>query len=174
MSFLELNFSNDYYTLIETSFENFFKYLIVFSILFKQKSKINILKHTFENNSYGNSEFIDFFKCVFVDFDVQKSAEYIKKLKTYFMDDYFLQQYYEDFSAKAMEFIIENYLLLNSSVDLKLFSSIYNNQIEETKKMFEGFFNVYFPDAIYAVKGDAINFTIPADKEVSVKFLFYF
>jgi hypothetical protein len=168
MSFLDLNFSNDYYTLIETSFENFLKYLIVFSILFKQKSKINILKHTFKNNTYGNSEFIDFFNCVFVDFDFKKSAEYIKKLKTHFNDDYFLQQYYENFSAKAMEYIIENYLLLNTQVDLKLFASINNSQIEETKKMFENFFNVYFPDAIYALNGDVINFTIPTDKEANV------
>ena len=161
-AFLDLVFTNDYFNVIETSFGNLFKYLIVLSIISKSKSKLNTLKLTFESLPYED-EFVRLFNSMFTSFDFENSFALVKDCVKFIKQDYFLKEYEELFVSKCKEILLENYINLNSSINLNTFAGFLEEDVEKTRAYITQFFKLHYPEAVLTTQGESISFSIPSD-----------
>jgi hypothetical protein len=159
-SYLNLVFNNEYFTLIETSFNNLLKYLIVLTIISKSKSHINKLKQTLEGLNYEDP-FVRLFQNIFIDFDMENSFAQVNECAKIIKNDYFLCQYEELFLAKSREILLQNYINLNSSIDIKSFSGLLGMDAAKTQSYLTEFFKINYPEAVLNFQNDSLQYLLP-------------
>ena len=158
-SFLNLVFEKDYYSLIETSFVNLFKFLIVIAIITKSKTCIKSLKTTLKSLPYED-EYTKLFNSIFVNFDVEASFQRVKDVSLLMKKDFFLSGYEESFVNKSKEILVENFLILNKSVDISVMAKYFDETPEETKNFLIKIFELNHPEATLQSEGNCLKFDI--------------
>jgi hypothetical protein len=138
--FLNSAFEESSFSLIESSFNHIFRYLIVIAIISKSKDKINTLKNTFSVLGYED-EFIRLFNAIFVNFDIESSCDLTNQCVKLMDSDYFLSGYVNIFAGKCKETLLENHIMLNSSIDIKFFADNFREKVESTEKYVVDFLN---------------------------------
>ena len=163
-SYLRLVFNNEYFTLIETSFNNLFKYLIVLTIISKSKYHIFKLKQTLEGRD-DQDQFVRLFRSIFIDFDMENSFARVNECAKIIKNDYFLCEYEELFLAKSREILLQNYIDLNSSIDIKHFSVLLGMDAAKTQDYLNEFFRINYPEAVLSYKNEQLEFLLPNNDE---------
>lgn len=157
-------FDQDYYTLIESSFHNLFKYLIIIAILSKSKKIINTLKNSLSAIPYQDN-FVELFNSLFINFDFENSYALIQSCKDSIKNDYFLSDYVEQFVIMGKELIIENYITLNSCIDVNLFAGYFKESMESVKRDLVKFIKINYPGAEINENQNVISFKLDDDND---------
>jgi len=152
--FLDTLFKDTYFTIIENVFKYMYPYLIIFSILTKSKRYINQIKESIKKINIQGDKFIDLFKEIFINYDIEKSAKLFEECKEIMKNDYFVYNYIDKFNAKFKEIIIENYIFLNQTIDLNELSKLFNDNIDETRKYTQDIIKFNYPLAKIEEKGN--------------------
>ena len=152
--FLDTLFKDIYFTIIENVFNYMYPYLIIFSILTKSKRYINQIKESIKKINIQGDKFIDLFKEIFINYDIEKSAKLFEECKEIMKNDYFVYNYIDKFNAKFKEIIIENYIFLNQTIDLNELSKLFNDNIDETRKYTQDIIKFNYPLAKIEEKGN--------------------
>jgi hypothetical protein len=118
-NYLHFIFDEKYFSLIESSFQYMMKYIIVFTIISKSKHYFDLLKSTLSLSNSDDDIFVKLFNSISIDFDWDTSYELVSQCIEYMKSDYFMADYVGLFKIKCNEVLIENYVLLNNSIDLK-------------------------------------------------------
>lgn len=161
-SFLNLVFSQEYYSLIENSFTYMFKYLIIFSIISKSKINVQTLKNTFNSLSFEDP-FVKLFNAIFVNFETENSFALIDECVGIMNSNYFLASYSKEFVEKCKECILDNHISLSTSIDLKLFAGYFRETLEETEKFVNKFMMLNHPGEVTEKKENVIHFEISSE-----------
>lgn len=157
--FLNFIFDENYLTLIESSFNYIYKYLIVISIISKSNRNIQILKNTFSSISYED-EFTKLLDSIFEDFDVENSHILIEKCAQLMESDYFLCEYKDLFVTKCKEVLIENHINLNTYIDAKLFAKLFDDDSNKIKIFVENYIRLNYFDPEIISKDDVISYKV--------------
>jgi hypothetical protein len=155
-------FQPEFYNLIETSFNYLFKYLIVFSLIVKNKNYITILKHSFSNLSYQD-EFVNLFNLVNCDYDVENSLTLVKKCTAGMRREYFLHPFVDVFYSKCKEILLDNYIYLNSTLNVLEFAKYFEQEENKTKRVLSEFISINYPDVQVNDEGNLLKFNIIND-----------
>ena len=131
-----------------------YPYLIIFSILTKSKRYINQIKESIKKINIQGDKFIDLFKEIFINYDIEKSAKLFEECKEIMKNDYFVYNYIDKFNAKFKEIIIENYIFLNQTIDLNELSKLFNDNIDETRKYTQDIIKFNYPLVKIEKKGN--------------------
>lgn len=122
-NFLDLVYDEKYFSLIEHSFDYLIKYLIIFTIISKSKQKIDILLSTLNklviDSTHPLANYVKLFDLVYNEYDYEGSVDVMNLCAEDMQRDYFAYKYIGLFKEKVKETILENYIRLNSTVDLK-------------------------------------------------------
>ncbi len=159
-AFLDLVFKKEYYSLIETSFYNLFKYLVVLAVISKSKTHIKRLKMTLEGLAHEDP-FVKLFKSMFFEFDLESSFSQVKDCAKIIKSDYFLCEYEQLFLTKTREILLQNYIQLNSSIEVSTFSSFLGMDAKTTQTYLNDFFKIQYPEAVLALNNDTLTYLIP-------------
>ena len=62
-------------------------------------------------------------------------------------NDYFLHEFIELFDKKVKDFILENYLILNESINIEDVKFLFNENEEETKNKLTSYIEYLYPNA---------------------------
>ena len=134
--FLDTLFDDKYFSLIESSFIYLIKYLIVFAII------------------NGNRKFI--YKL--------KDKTNIENCKNLMKNDYFMQEYIDIFDKKVKELMVENYLILNESIDIEEIKFILDEEKDEnTKKILIEKIKYLYPNAAIKEEDKKIKYEVNED-----------
>jgi translation initiation factor 3 subunit E len=119
----KLIFEEKHFTLLESSFYYLIKYVIVVSIVTKNKESIKHLKLVLDSsqNTAKNDVFTQLFKNIYFNFDLKTSFNLVQECVAEMKGDYFLNSYADEFNLRCREVLLEDYLMLNKSVNAKYF-----------------------------------------------------
>ena len=148
--FLDTLFKEKYFSLIESSFIYLLKYLIVFSIINGSRKYIMKLKDAISKKK----NFIDKHKDCFIvllenilnNFNSKHILANLEECKNIMKNDYFLYEYSEIFDIKIKEYILENYIILNESINIDDVKFLFNDNENETKKNLINYIEYFYPN----------------------------
>lgn len=149
--FLETLFNEKYFPLLENSFPYLLKYLIVFSIINKNRKFVVKLQDTILKKRNKIEKRKDFFivllENMFVKFDFHTTLKNLEQCKGIMSNDYFLKDFVDVFDKKVKDFILENYLILNQCVDLNEIKDIFNGDQNLAKNKITELIHFYYPNS---------------------------
>ena len=160
--FLDTLFNEKYFSLIESSFIYLIKYLFVFAIINGNRKYINKLKEAVskkKNFIYNHRDcFIILLEDVIIYFNSQNAKKNLEECKNKMKEDYFMNEYIDLFDKKIKEFMIENYLILNESVNIEEIKFILDEEEEKTKKIVIDKIKYLYPNADIVEENQTIRF----------------
>ena len=166
--FLDTLFDEKYFNLIESSFIYLIKYLIVVAIINGNRKYINKLKEAVMKKKNFITNHRDCFIFLLEDITIYNNSKNAKKsleeCKNMMKVDYFLHEYIDDFVKRVKEYMIENYLILNESVDIEEIKFILDEEEEKTKKIIIDKIKYLYPNADIKEKDKKINFYVNDDE----------
>ena len=159
--FLDTLFDDKYFSLIESSFIYLIKYLIVFAIINGNRKFIYKLKDSIskKRNFISNNRdcFILLLEDILIYFNSKNAKTNIENCKNLMKNDYFMQDYIDIFDKKVKELMVENYLILNESIDIEEIKFILDEEKDEnTKKILIEKIEYLYPNA--AIKEEQCQF----------------
>ena len=166
--FLDTLFDEKYFSLIESSFIYLIKYLIVFAIINGNRKFIYILKEAIskKRNFISNNRdcFILLLKDILIYFNVKNANKNLEDCKNLMKNDYFMYEYIEIFDKKLKEFMVENYLILNESIDIEEIKFILDEEKDEnTKKILIEKIKYLYPNASIKEEEKKIKYEVNDD-----------
>lgn len=79
-------------------------------------------------------------------------------------EDYFMYEYIDLFEQKIKEFMLENYLILNESVDIEEIKFILDEEEDKTKKIVKDKIKYLYPNAEIKEEDKKIKFDVKEDE----------
>ena len=116
-SYLNLVFDEKYFNLIENNFNYLLPYVVVMTLISKNKNYIIKLKETLYRRN--NNHFVNLFNSIYSNFDLEKYNYNLNICVESMKNDYFLFNYIDTFKHKSKEIAIDNYVILNNKIDIK-------------------------------------------------------
>ena len=136
--FLDTLFDDKYFSLIESSFIYLIKYLIVFAIINGNRKFIYKLKEAIskKRNFIANNRdcFILLLEDILIYYNSKNAKKNLEDCKNLMKNDYFMYEYIETFDKRIKEFMVENYLILNESIDIEEIKFILDEEKDENAK----------------------------------------
>ena len=136
--FLDTLFDEKYFSMIESNFLYLIKYLFVFAIINGNRKYLNKLKEAVskKKNFITNHRdcFILLLEDIIIYFNSKNAKKSLEDCKIKMKEDYFMYEYIDLFEQKIKEFMLENYLILNESVDIEEIKFILDEEEDKTKK----------------------------------------
>jgi len=168
--FLDTLFDDKYFSLIESSFIYLIKYLIVFAIINGNRKYLNKLKEAVsKKKNFITSHrdcFILLLEDILIYFNSQNAKKNLEDCKNMMKADYFLHEYIDVFDQKIKEFMIENYLMLNESVNIEEITFILGEDEEKTKQYLTEKIKYFYPNANIREENKKINIEVN-DEEIN-------
>ena len=135
--FLDTLFDEKYFSMIESNFLYLIKYLFVFAIINGNRKYLNKLKEAVskKKNFITNHRdcFILLLEDIIIYFNSKNAKKSLEDCKIKMKEDYFMYEYIDLFEQKIKEFMLENYLILNESVDIDEIKFILDEEEDKTK-----------------------------------------
>ena len=166
--FLDTLFDDKYFSLIESSFIYLIKYLIVFAIINGNRKFIYKLKDSIskKRNFISNNRdcFILLLEDILIYFNSKNAKTNIENCKNLMKNDYFMQEYIDIFDKKVKELMVENYLILNESIDIEEIKFILDEEKDEnTKKILIEKIKYLYPNAAIKEEDKKIKYEVNED-----------
>ena len=168
--FLDTLLDDKYFSLIESSFVYIVKYLIVFSVINCSRKYINKLKcAVLKRKNFINEQkdcFTNLLENISVNFNYKDAMKNLEDCRKVMKNDYFLYEFMDLFDKKIKDYILENYLILNDSINIEDIKFLFNENDDETKKMLISSIEYLYPNAkikeenkkiVYEIDEDEIN-----------------
>jgi len=166
--FLDTLFDDKYFSMIESNFLYLIKYLFVFAIINGNRKYINKLKEAVskKKNFITNHRdcFILLLEDVIIYFNSKNAKKSLEDCKIKMKEDYFMHEYIDLFVQKIKEFMLENYLILNESVDIEEIKFILDEEEDKTKKIVKDKIKYLYPNAEIKDEDKKIKFDVKEDE----------
>ena len=166
--FLDTLFDDKYFSMIESNFLYLIKYLFVFAIINGNRKYINKLKEAVskKKNFITNHRdcFILLLEDVIIYFNSKNAKKSLEDCKIKMKEDYFMHEYIDLFVQKIKEFMLENYLILNESVDIEEIKFILDEEEDKTKKIVKDKIKYLYPNAEIKEEDKKIKFDVKEDE----------
>ena len=166
--FLDTLFDDKYFSMIESNFLYLIKYLFVFAIINGNRKYINKLKEAVskKKNFITNHRdcFILLLEDVIIYFNSKNAKKSLEDCKIKMKEDYFMHEYIDLFDQKIKEFMLENYLILNESVDIEEIKFILDEEEDKTKKIVKDKIKYLYPNAEIKEEDKKIKFDVKEDE----------
>lgn len=166
--FLDTLFEDKYFSLVESSFTYLIKYLIVFSFIngsrkyiFKLKDAILKKKNFIDKHK---DSFIVLLENISNNFNSKDILKNLEECNNIMKNDYFLFKHIELFNKKVKEYILENYLILNESVNIDDIKFLFNDNEEEAKKNLIQNIEYFYPNAKIKEENKKITYETDEDE----------
>ena len=88
----------------------------------------------------------------------------MEECKNKMKEDYFMYEYIDLFDKKIKEFMLENYLILNESVDIEEIKFILDEEEENTKKIVIEKIKYLYPNSEICEEDKKIKFEVKDDE----------
>jgi hypothetical protein len=166
--FLDTLLDDKYFTLIESSFIYLIKYLVVFAIINGNRKYINKLKEAVSKKknfiTAHRDCFIFLLEDVIVYFNSENAKKSLEECKNMMKMDYFLYEYIDIFEKKVKEFMIENSIILNESLNIEDMKFILGEDDSKTKKLLIEKIKYLYPNAEIKEEDKKINYEVSDDE----------
>ena len=166
--FLDTLLDDKYFTLIESSFIYLIKYLVVFAIINGNRKYINKLKEAVSKKknfiTAHRDCFIFLLEDVIVYFNSENAKKSLEECKNMMKMDYFLYEYIDIFEKKVKEFMIENSIILNESLNIEDMKFILSEDDSKTKKLLIEKIKYLYPNAEIKEEDKKINYEVSDDE----------
>ena len=166
--FLDTLFDEKYFSMIESNFLYLIKYLFVFAIINGNRKYLNKLKEAVskKKNFITNHRdcFILLLEDIIIYFNSKNAKKSLKDCKIKMKEDYFMYEYIDLFVQKIKEFMLENYLILNESVDIEEIKFILDEEEDKTKKIVKDKIKYLYPNAEIKDEDKKIKFDVKEDE----------
>lgn len=166
--FLDTLLDDKYFTLIESSFIYLIKYLVVFAIINGNRKYINKLKEAVSKKknfiTAHRDCFIFLLEDVIVYFNSENAKKSLEECKNMMKMDYFLYEYIDIFEKKVKEFMIENSIILNESLNIDDMKFILGEDDSKTKKLLIKKIKYLYPNAEIKEEDKKINYEMSDDE----------
>ena len=166
--FLDTLLDDKYFTLIESSFIYLIKYLVVFAIINGNRKYINKLKEAVSKKknfiTAHRDCFIFLLEDVIVYFNSENAKKSLEECKNMMKMDYFLYEYIDIFEKKVKEFMIENSIILNESLNIDDMKFILGEDDSKTKKLLIEKIKYLYPNAEIKEEDKKINYEMSDDE----------
>ena len=167
--FLDTLFDEKYFSMIESNFLYLIKYLFVFAIINGNRKYLNKLKEAVskKKNFITNHRdcFILLLEDIIIYFNSKNAKKSLEDCKIKMKEDYFMYEYIDLFVQKIKEFMLENYLILNESVDIEEIKFILDEEEEEkAKKIVVDKIKYLYPNAEIKDEDKKIKFDVKEDE----------
>ena len=166
--FLDTLFDEKYFSMIESNFLYLIKYLFVFAIINGNRKYLNKLKEAVskKKNFITNHRdcFILLLEDIIIYFNSKNAKKSLEDCKIKMKEDYFMYEYIDLFVQKIKEFMLENYLILNESVDIEEIKFILDEEEDKTKKIVKDKIKYLYPNAEIKEEDKKIKFDVKEDE----------
>ena len=166
--FLDTLLDDKYFTLIESSFIYLIKYLVVFAIINGNRKYINKLKEAVSKKknfiTAHRDCFIFLLEDIIVYFNSENAKKSLEECKNMMKMDYFLYEYIDIFEKKVKEFMIENSIILNESLNIEDMKFILGEDDSKTKKLLIKKIKYLYPNAEIKEEDKKINYEVSDDE----------
>lgn len=166
--FLDTLFDEKYFSMIESNFLYLIKYLFVFAIINGNRKYLNKLKEAVskKKNFITNHRdcFILLLEDIIIYFNSKNAKKSLEDCKIKMKEDYFMYEYIDLFVQKIKEFMLENYLILNESVDIEEIKFILDEEEDKTKKIVKEKIKYLYPNAEIKDEDKKIKFDVKEDE----------
>lgn len=166
--FLDTLLDDKYFTLIESSFIYLIKYLVVFAIINGNRKYINKLKEAVSKKknfiTAHRDCFIFLLEDIIVYFNSENAKKSLEECKNMMKMDYFLYEYIDIFEKKVKEFMIENSIILNESLNIEDMKFILGEDDSKTKKLLIEKIKYLYPNAEIKEEDKKINYEVSDDE----------
>ena len=166
--FLDTLFDEKYFSMIESNFLYLIKYLFVFAIINGNRKYLNKLKEAVskKKNFITNHRdcFILLLEDIIIYFNSKNAKKSLEDCKIKMKEDYFMYEYIDLFEQKIKEFMLENYLILNESVDIEEIKFILDEEEDKTKKIVKDKIKYLYPNAEIKDEDKIIKFDVKEDE----------
>ena len=166
--FLDTLLDDKYFTLIESSFIYLIKYLVVFAIINGNRKYINKLKEAVSKKknfiTAHRDCFIFLLEDIIVYFNSENAKKSLEECKNMMKMDYFLYEYIDIFEKKVKEFMIENSIILNESLNIEDMKFILSEDDSKTKKLLIEKIKYLYPNAEIKEEDKKINYEMSDDE----------
>ena len=166
--FLDTLLDDKYFTLIESSFIYLIKYLVVFAIINGNRKYINKLKEAVSKKknfiTAHRDCFIFLLEDIIVYFNSENAKKSLEECKNMMKMDYFLYEYIDIFEKKVKEFMIENSIILNESLNIEDMKFILSEDDSKTKKLLIEKIKYLYPNAEIKEEDKKINYEVSDDE----------
>ena len=166
--FLDTLLDDKYFTLIESSFIYLIKYLVVFAIINGNRKYINKLKEAVSKKknfiTAHRDCFIFLLEDIIVYFNSENAKKSLEECKNMMKMDYFLYEYIDIFEKKVKEFMIENSIILNESLNIEDMKFILGEDNSKTKKLLIEKIKYLYPNAEIKEEDKKINYEVSDDE----------
>jgi len=166
--FLDTLLDDKYFTLIESSFIYLIKYLVVFAIINGNRKYINKLKEAVSKKknfiTAHRDCFIFLLEDIIVYFNSENAKKSLEECKNMMKMDYFLYEYIDIFEKKVKEFMIENSIILNESLNIEDMKFILGEDDSKTKKLLIEKIKYLYPNAEIKEEDKKINYELSDDE----------
>ena len=166
--FLDTLFNEKYFNLIESNFIYILKYLIVFAFINGNRKYINQLKEAVQKKRNFITNHRDCFILLLEDITIYYNSKNAKKsledCKNMMKLDYFMFEYIDIFVQKIKEFMFENYLILNESIDIEEIKFILDEDEEKSKKVVMEKIKYLYPNCEIKEDNKKINYEVKYDE----------
>ena len=166
--FLDTLLDDKYFTLIESSFIYLIKYLVVFAIINGNRKYINKLKEAVSKKknfiTAHRDCFIFLLEDIIVYFNSENAKKSLEECKNMMKMDYFLYEYIDIFEKKVKEFMIENSIILNESLNIEDMKFILGEDDSKTKKLLIEKIKYLYPNAEIKEEDKIINYEVSDDE----------
>ena len=166
--FLDTLFDEKYFSMIESNFLYLIKYLFVFAIINGNRKYLNKLKEAVskKKNFITNHRdcFILLLEDIIIYFNSKNAKKSLEDCKIKMKEDYFMYEYIDLFVQKIKEFMLENYLILNESVDIEEIKFILDEEEDKTKKIVKDKIKYLYPNAEIKDEDKIIKFDVKEDE----------
>ena len=166
--FLDTLFDEKYFSMIESNFLYLIKYLFVFAIINGNRKYLNKLKEAVskKKNFITNHRdcFILLLEDIIIYFNSKNAKKSLEDCKIKMKEDYFMYEYIDLFEQKIKEFMLENYLILNESVDIDEIKFILDEEEDKTKKIVKDKIKYLYPNAEIKDEDKKIKFDVKEDE----------
>ena len=166
--FLDTLLDDKYFTLIESSFIYLIKYLVVFAIINGNRKYINKLKEAVSKKknfiTAHRDCFIFLLEDIIVYFNSENAKKSLEECKNMMKMDYFLYEYIDIFEKKVKEFMIENSIILNESLNIEDIKFILGEDDSKTKKLLIEKIKYLYPNAEIKEEDKKINYEVSDDE----------
>ena len=166
--FLDTLLDDKYFTLIESSFIYLIKYLVVFAIINGNRKYINKLKEAVSKKknfiTAHRDCFIFLLEDIIVYFNSENAKKSLEECKNMMKMDYFLYEYIDIFEKKVKEFMIENSIILNESLNIEDMKFILGEDDSKTKKLLIEKIKYLYPNAEIKEEDKKINYEMSDDE----------
>ena len=166
--FLDTLFDEKYFSMIESNFLYLIKYLFVFAIINGNRKYLNKLKEAVskKKNFITNHRdcFILLLEDIIIYFNSKNAKKSLEDCKIKMKEDYFMYEYIDLFEQKIKEFMLENYLILNESVDIEEIKFILDEEEDKTKKIVKEKIKYLYPNAEIKDEDKKIKFDVKEDE----------